>query len=57
MWKLTVKGIEHAGPGEHYHGDGLILIVGTGNARSWHYRYSLGGKRRQMGSAPPKTSR
>jgi len=28
MGKLTAKGIEHAGPGEHYDGDGLILIIG-----------------------------
>lgn len=35
-------------PGKYQDGGGLILVVGE-DGRRWRFRYSLGGKRREMG--------
>ena len=36
-------------PGLFADGDGLYLQVGAAGARSWIFRYQLGGRRRDMG--------
>lgn len=38
-----------AGPGMHVDGNGLYLSVTPKGAKSWIFRYQLGGKRREMG--------
>lgn len=39
-------------PGTHCFGHGLYLQVTTGGARTWIFRYSLNGRRRDMGLGP-----
>ena len=42
-------------PGLHADGGGLYLQVGRGDARSWIFRYTAGGRERQMGLGPAHT--
>lgn len=42
-------------PGLYSDGLGLYLRVGTGNAKSWIYRYRTGGRLRDMGLGPLHT--
>ena len=42
-------------PGLYSDGLGLYLRVGTGNAKSWIYRYRPGGRLRDMGLGPLHT--
>ncbi len=49
---LTKFEIEHAKPGMHSDGNGLYLLVRDGGAKSWIFRYTAGGKRREMGLGP-----
>jgi integrase len=48
---LTVVAVTRRGPGLHSDGHvaGLYLAVGATGSRSWIFRYSIGGKRRDMG--------
>jgi integrase len=46
---LTVRQCETLGAGMHADGGGLYLRVSPTDARSWIFRYTLGGKRRDMG--------
>jgi len=47
--KLTPRKVETAGPGKHEDGGGLRLVVSQAGARKWILRFTLGGKRREMG--------
>jgi integrase len=48
--KLTLSKIETAhGPGVLNDGGGLYLYVTAGGAKSWCFRFTLGGRRRTMG--------
>ena len=48
---LTAVAVTRIGPGLHADGHvaGLYLAVGAAGSRSWIFRYSFGGKRRDMG--------
>ncbi len=46
---LTNLEIRNAKPGMHSDGNGLYLLVRDGGAKSWIFRYTAGGKRREMG--------
>jgi integrase len=47
--KLTARKVETAKPGQHGDGDGLYLIVSPSGARKWVFRFTFGGKVRNMG--------
>jgi len=53
MGKLTVKGVEKIlrdqTQGRHADGDGLYLHVRPGGSWAWVFRYSINGKRRDLG--------
>ena len=46
--KLTALQVKNAGLGKHADGGGLYLVI-RHDARAWVYRFSLFGKRREMG--------
>lgn len=46
---LKAKQIAHAPAGMHADGQGLYLRVQDSGAKSWIFRYQLGGVRREMG--------
>lgn len=46
---LTAVEVRNAGPGRHADGGGLYLLVKDSGARSWVYRFMLGGKTRDIG--------
>jgi len=46
---LTALEIKHAKTGMHVDGSGLYLLVSKSGTKSWIYRYTFGGKRREMG--------
>lgn len=50
--KLTPLGIKSKKPGHHGDGGGLWLQVSAANTRSWVFRYTRGGKAREMGLGP-----
>jgi integrase len=50
--KLTALGIKSKKPGHHGDGGGLWLQVSEANTRSWVFRYTRGGKAREMGLGP-----
>ena len=49
---LSARLVQTAGPGQHSDGGGLYLLVDREGRRSWIYRYSLNGRRREMGLGP-----
>lgn len=49
MGKLTALKVRTAGPGKHWDGEGLRLVVSEGGAKKWLLRITIGGKRREMG--------
>lgn len=49
MGKLTARQVETAKPGKHEDGDGLRLVVSPSGAKKWVLRYTIDGKRREMG--------
>ncbi|MFB9149511.1 tyrosine-type recombinase/integrase [Roseovarius ramblicola] len=49
MGQLSAVAIRKSGPGRLGDGRGLELHKGTGKTGKWVWRYSLGGRRRQMG--------
>lgn len=49
--RLTATALKAAGPGRHQDGAGLFLEKSE-TAASWVYRYSLHGRRREMGLGP-----
>ena len=69
--RLSALDVKNAGPGEHYDGGGLWLVVNAGRrrrdstgksyndknykSRRWVYEYKLNGKRRKMGLGPYET--
>lgn len=46
---ITTLQLKNAKPGMHADGNGLYLYVKEGGAKSWIFRYQLGGRRREMG--------
>ena len=46
---LTPLAVKNAKPGRHADGGGLHLLVKPTGARSWVYRFMLGGKSRDVG--------
>lgn len=46
---LSVRKIQHAGPGRHSDGNGLYLLVKPGGSRSWVLRVQHDGRRRDLG--------
>lgn len=46
---LTPLAVKNAKPGRHADGGGLHLLVKPSGARSWVYRFMLGGKSRDVG--------
>ena len=48
LHSLTDKGVKALGDGRHAGGGGLYHYV-RGSARSWVMRYSIGGKRKELG--------
>ena len=52
MWELfllSVKKIEHAGPGRHADGGGLYLLVKPSGSKSWVLRVQHNGRRHDFG--------
>jgi len=47
--KLTPRKVATAGPGKHKDGGGLRLVVSRTGAWKWMLRFTLHGKRREMG--------
>jgi len=47
--KLTPRKVATAGPGKHEGGSGLRLVVSRTGDRKWRLRFTLHGKRREMG--------
>lgn len=52
MKKLTARRVEAAKPGKHEDGAGLRLVVSTAGSRSWIFRFTFKGNRREMGLGP-----
>jgi len=46
---LTARKVETAKPGKYEDGHGLRLVVSASGARKWVFRYTLAGKRVEMG--------
>src|SRR6478735_8668561 len=49
LHRLTAMSINKLGPGMHNDGHGLYLRVSDAGTRSWIFRFTLGGKTRDMG--------
>jgi hypothetical protein len=47
--KLTPRKVATAGPGKHEDGGGLRLVVSSTGAKKWVLRFTIDGKRREMG--------
>jgi integrase len=47
--KLTPRKVATAGPGKYEDGGGLRLVVSTSGAKKWVLRFTINGKRREMG--------
>ena len=47
--KFSPRKAANAAPGKHEDGGGLRLVVSDAGARKWVFRFSLNGKRREMG--------
>jgi integrase len=47
--KLSARKVETAPAGKYEDGGGLRLVVSASGARKWVFRYTLSGKRREMG--------
>ena len=47
--KLSMRKVATAGPGKYEDGYGLRLVVSQSGARKWVLRYTLRGRRREMG--------
>lgn len=47
--KLSPRKVATAGPGKHEDGGGLRLVVSQSGAKKWVLRFTIDGKRREMG--------
>lgn len=47
--KLTARQVSTAGPGKYEDGGGLRLVVSSAGAKKWVLRFTVNGKRREMG--------
>ena len=47
--KLTPRKVSTAGPGKYEDGGGLRLVVANSGAKKWVLRFTINGKRREMG--------
>jgi integrase len=55
LGRLRATQIAKLGPGRHHDGGGLYLVVGTGDARSWCFRFRRQGKLHDFGLGPAHT--
>src|SRR3712207_4854251 len=51
---LTAVAVKNAKPGIYVDGGGLQLVVKPTGAAAWIYRYTLAGRRRDMGLGPAR---
>ncbi len=51
--KLSSRKVATAGPGKYEDGGGLRLVVSPTGSRKWVLRYTVGGRRREMGLGTP----
>lgn len=49
IYKLSPRKVKTAGPGKYEDGGGLRLVVSNTGAKKWVLRYTIKGKRREMG--------
>jgi integrase len=55
--KLNPRQVSTVGPGKYEDGGGLRLVVARSGAKSWVFRFTIGGRRREMGiGSYPDTS-
>ena len=54
LHKLTAKTVQYADDGMHSDGGGLFLRV-KGTSRSWVFRFTLDGRKREMGLGPARS--
>src|SRR5262245_55498370 len=47
--RLSDRRCQTAKPGRYHDGGGLLLVVTSPTARSWLFRWKVGGKRHEMG--------
>ena len=47
--KLSPRKVATAGPGKYEDGGGLRLVVSPSGARKWVFRFTINGRRREMG--------
>ena len=47
--KLTSRKVATAGPGKYEDGGGLRVVVSATGAKKWVLRFTINGKRREMG--------
>ena len=47
--QLTKRGVDSAPPGKHADGGGLYLVVSKASGKSWVWRGTIHGKRRELG--------
>ena len=47
--KLSPRKVVTAGPGKYEDGGGLRLVVSPSGARKWVFRFTINGRRREMG--------
>ena len=47
--RLTAKTVQHAPPGKHADGGGLVLVVNPSGTGSWVVRLTIDGKQRDIG--------
>jgi len=47
--KLSPRKVATAGPGKYEDGGGLRLVVSPSEARKWVFRFTINGRRREMG--------
>jgi len=52
MGKLTARKVETATPGKYGDGNGLWLSVRSTGSKSWVFRFTADGKRKEMGLGP-----
>ena len=47
--KLSPRKVVTSGPGKYEDGGGLRLVVSSSRARKWVFRFTINGRRREMG--------
>ncbi len=49
IYKLSQRKVDTAGPGKYEDGGGLRLVVSNAGSKKWVLRFTINGKRREMG--------